>query len=116
MKTPWILAIILLFAASSSHAASANEAYILGPGAASCGLWTSDRQNATGSAAIVDASWVLGFISAYNRFVSPTGNIQMTVDRDGLFALVDQYCAAHPLASVAEATDALIDELKVRHR
>ena len=56
---PAALAVVLL---SSSALAQTYQA--IGPGGLSCGTWTADRR--MGSAdpvALVDAAWVLGFLS-----------------------------------------------------
>ena len=40
--------------------------------------------------------WVRGFISAFNTYRSPTGNVTAGTDMDGVYAWIDNYCAAHP--------------------
>ena len=59
-------------------------------------------------------SWVQGFLSAFNYYVSKSGNVLSGIDNNGIFAWIDNYCAAHPLDDIATATFAFIAELSKR--
>ena len=65
---------------------------------------------------IAQMEWVTGFISAFNYYVSRTGDVRTTNDFDGYYAWIDNYCAAHPLDTVANATVALIFRAFQPHR
>jgi hypothetical protein len=65
-------------------------------------------------AAIPVQDWVVGYLTAYNEWVAPDGNISAGTDNDGIAAWMDNYCQAHPLDNVARAARALVVELKAR--
>ena len=79
-----------------------------GPGAASCGTWSAERRQ---DSIMVEArlSWILGWLSS----ASYRGNRDLLRDRDNdsLKAWLDNYCTAHPLEYVSDATIALELEL-----
>lgn len=57
----------------------------------------------------------MGVITGFNRYgPAPGGDIARSTDVAGMFAWIDQYCAANPLESTTTATFALIEELKRR--
>ena len=57
-------------------------------------------------------AWVQGFISAFNYYGGATApDIASGTDANGVFAWIDNYCAAHPLDTIATATIALVSEL-----
>jgi len=55
--------------------------------------------------------WVSGFISAFNYYTSSSGNVSNGIDANGIMAWVDNYCAAHPLDTIATATIELVSDL-----
>ena len=60
-------------------------------------------------------AWVNGFLSAFNDYGSAAASdVANCIDANGVFAWIDNYCAAHPLDSTATATIALISELSKR--
>jgi hypothetical protein len=67
-----------------------------------------------GSHVPAQTQWVIGYISAFNVYRSPTGNLTAGTDTNGIYAWIDNYCAARPLDTIVKATDALIDELSQR--
>jgi hypothetical protein len=103
-----VLALALCFKAEAQ-----NNYMIAGWGPQSCAAWTKIQ---AGEPRDVDAprQWVLGFVSAFNAYESPTGDVTKTADTNGLFAWIDNYCAAHPLDKISTATMALISELSQR--
>ena len=105
-----VLGLALMY--GSAQAVGSEAAKMYGAGAQTCGTWTERR--ADDEAAIYE-SWVLGFLSYMNIFleqgtgglvVNITGATEQSVGTvdDGLFAWIDNYCAAHPLGMVAEAS------------
>jgi hypothetical protein len=58
--------------------------------------------------------WVLAFISAHNPYEGVTPDVMKGIDANGVFAWMDNFCAAHPLDQIATATMALITELSNR--
>jgi hypothetical protein len=63
---------------------------------------------------ITQTAWVLGFLTAFNYYQSNTGDVANGIDANGLFAWIDNYCLAHPLDRIANATIALITEVSNR--
>jgi hypothetical protein len=59
-------------------------------------------------------NWVYGFLSAFNYYGTSEGDIANGIDSNGLFAWIENYCAAHPLDTIAAATIALITDLSKR--
>jgi hypothetical protein len=100
----------------SAKAAEEPTTIVLGIGNKSCGSWTQARHS-PGSLVDVYQGWVAGFISSSNEFANNTQHIdilQHAPDAQGIWAWVDNYCTAHPLNSVAEASDSLAAELILR--
>jgi hypothetical protein len=60
------------------------------------------------------AAWVSGFLSAFDYYASESGNVGNGIDGNGILVWIDNYCAAHPLDSIATATIALVTELSQR--
>jgi hypothetical protein len=87
--------------------------HALGPGNMSCGTWAEYRRDG-GMPAIAVQDWVAGYLTAYNEWVAPDGNISGGTDNDGLAAWIDNYCQLHPLDNVAQAASALVAALKAR--
>jgi len=95
-------------------AADKSGAYtIRGPGTVSCGTWTQDRQS-RGHLAFQDSAWVSGYVTAVNNYLWRGKDIAAGIDASGLDAWVDNYCASHPLDSIANAAEALVAELHAR--
>jgi hypothetical protein len=84
---------------------------ILGAGAYPCGEWTNSR---AGNGLMTEHmfSWVLGFLTAYNRYGPGTSNVSKSFDVEGVEGLVDKYCSQHPLENLATATEGLAMELQ----
>lgn len=79
---------------------------VLGEGTNSCGQWTKGRTNRDDVARFVDGAWVAGFITAVNRFGYGPSDLSKGIDNDGINAWVDNFCAQHPLDSLAAAAQA----------
>ena len=101
----------------ASVAAAADDQYvILGAGGRPCGSWLELRSRAMPES-IVLQSWVLGYVTSVNANVlTGTGDVSRGDSPDALFAWIDNYCAAHPLDSVARAAGALLDSLLVKNK
>jgi hypothetical protein len=112
MRVFWA-AVLLCLAALPAAAMTKNGAYMVhGPGASSCGTWTKDRRENNWYS---DSGWVLGFVSAFNRFSwSVTPDVAQSTDSDGINAWVDRYCELHPTSQISDATARLVTVLTVR--
>jgi hypothetical protein len=83
---------------------------MIGAGLDSCETWTAEKGR---SAHVEYEAWVLGYISAFNRFgLKVDGDVGRTTDGRGILAWMDRYCADHPLERVYNAVVELIDELR----
>jgi hypothetical protein len=61
-------------------------------------------------------SWVLGYITSVNANVLTINkDVASGKSPDALFSWIDDYCAAHPLDSLARATSGLLDFLRSKH-
>jgi hypothetical protein len=112
---PRLLQILALSAAFvlpgwRAEAADKDGRYqMLGLGARSCGQWTADKHpsNVQDRLYFGDASWLLGYITAFNLLRWHGGNVASETDAVGMAAWVDNYCAANPTKDIATAADAL---------
>lgn len=83
------------------------------PGNDTCGDWTENRRRGDGRTQALEG-WVLGFVTGYNMYEDPKGNVAPSVSATALLAWVDQYCAANPLDSLTTAGVKLVSELRSR--
>jgi hypothetical protein len=121
-----IRVLLALLALMFCFQAEAADVMIYGRGFHSCGAWTKNQvqRPAVGTSSTINSQsdvemaaemeWVDGFISAFNIYRSTTGNVVTGTDMNGVYAWIDNYCAAHPLDKIAGATDALLKELSQR--
>jgi hypothetical protein len=98
--------------ASCCPAAPAPGPHAYGPGAVSCAVWTTDQTNPVRAAADVD--WALGYVTAYNEYVAPGGDVMGSTDYRGARAWLGAYCQAHPFDSVSAAVEAFLSSLQPR--
>jgi hypothetical protein len=102
-------AAFLLVMSSGGHARAASEYVILGAGSRPCGSWLQVRSQALPDTAVLQ-SWVLGYISSVNaNLLTSSPDVTAGASPDALFSWIDNYCAAHPLDSVARAARTLLD-------
>lgn len=85
---------------------------VLGTGNRSCGYWVEARRQTDSSSAYINSAWVHGFISAYNVFVPPGGNVAKRTNVPGREAWLDNYCSKNPLDAIAIAAAMLVQYLK----
>ena len=109
MKVSFFIAITLLVcSATEIHA----QAMIFGIGNQSCGAWTQARAaNQWGGL----AGWVGGYFTGLSEHAGPRNDVTRGIDMPGLLAWIDNYCQAHPLNSVFEASSSLAAELLRRN-
>jgi hypothetical protein len=118
-----LLSFAFVLFVTNAFAASPKEYYsVLGVGISSCAYWTSvhaDAANPEGSTMSVftssnQDSWLQGYITAYNHYVSSDGNVSGNSDFKGLEAWMTSYCQQNPLDNISTAADKLIIELRSR--
>jgi hypothetical protein len=94
------------------RADAATKAFMVhGEGAVSCGAWAADRREGHW---YPESAWILGYLTAYNRYVWKKTDIAEGTDSDGIAAWMDGYCVAHPLDTIADGAQQLIVALIAR--
>lgn len=119
-KRVWLLGLLALVLCPSD--VEAKDWMVTGVGQFSCGHWTQNMPtrspgtfaSSANMPAALDTQWVQGFLSAFNYYGNGSGNVTNGTDVNGVFAWIDNYCAAHPLDLIADATIALVSELSKR--
>jgi membrane peptidoglycan carboxypeptidase len=102
-----VLSAVFVLQGRPTEAADTALQYVtLGTGTASCGRWTEDKLAQT-TAYKQDTAWLIGFISAYNRYGWHGRNVTSETDVDGMLAWVGNYCAANPTEPISGAADYL---------
>lgn len=109
----WLGAAVLAGAALVATSVSAQPGVsfrVIGPGTASCGEWTAERQKDS-TIAVAFAVWVEGFVTA-TEIAHPiiVPGVRHT-DSAGMAAWIDNWCRVHPLEDIANASNALVHEL-----
>jgi hypothetical protein len=106
MKTIQIVLCAVLFAAASTLSLPANGGNITigGSGGESCESWAEHRPHGAYT------QWVLGFISgaAWRASSSETFDPLDGTNARGVWAWIDNYCAANPLEKIADAAVAFM--------
>ena len=95
---------------------AASTYTVIGSGTVSCGSWIESRKGSDENR-LQRQGWVSGYLSSYNMWTLPDNrgveyrDVSESVDADGIFAWIDNYCGAHPFDKLAHAVEALIYEL-----
>lgn len=109
--------LLILLVSLPSMASDSNGTYgILGRGTISCGSLVKAHNDRDQYSVIFISEWVNGYITAIN--ITTPGVIDLT---DGLDVPAREqwllkYCKEKPLDSLAQATEMLVRELKLRKR
>jgi hypothetical protein len=87
----------------------------------SCDTWLEARANRHMRGLEVDfygfAYWTDGFLTAYNYFVDPNGDIVgRRTDPEGMYAWIDQYCKGQPTVLFAVVVNQFIEYMKQQPR
>jgi hypothetical protein len=100
---------VLLLAAvlglSSATPAAADVVTTLG-GTWSCKAWTAERTARSVNAALY-GQWVLGYLSSVANWTDL--DPMKGLDTEAVWAWMDNYCRAHPLATVSKAAGAFVE-------
>lgn len=90
------------------HVTPAKAYTAAGYGLQSCGTWTAARKEPDSAAADAYEGWVMGFFSGVGwegpQNIDPLNG----TDAEGVWAWIDNYCAANPLIKIDEATAAFV--------
>ncbi len=108
------LAVLFSLSVCAASASDSTGNYMsLSHGLSSCGTWTSEH-DVNSTVAKAQNSWLMGYVTAFNRWAYNDTDITNGVDHDGLVAAVTLYCRTHPLDTVSVAAETLIGDLLVR--
>jgi hypothetical protein len=101
---------LLLSANFPARGANQTTQYVIfGAGSRPCGSWLQLRSQALPDSAVLQ-SWLLGYVTGVNaNLLSVDQDVSGGATPNALFTWVDNYCAAHPLDSLARAAGALLD-------
>jgi hypothetical protein len=95
---------------------ASNQYVILGAGSRPCGSWLRLRSDALPDSAVLQ-SWVLGYVTSVNaNLLSVDQDVTRGSSPEALFTWIDNYCAAHPLDTLARAASAMLDSLLVKNK
>ena len=110
----FLVLIVLLTACLNTSAADADGAYgIRGVGNIGCGKYVADYQeNVIGYDKLVNDAWIAGFLTATNRHVKNNAlDVGGKIDLESIRLWIFNYCNAHPLEDLHDATVKLVEEL-----
>jgi hypothetical protein len=106
---PAVLFLLATLRPPAFAASQTNQYVIFGAGSRPCGSWLQLRSQALPDSAVLQ-SWVLGYVTSVNaNLLSVNQDVTGGAAPDALFSWIDNYCAAHPLDSLARATGAMLD-------
>ena len=110
------LAVFVCALSSAATVHAGNEYVIFGAGSRPCGNWLQLRSQALPDSVILQ-SWVLGYVTSINaNLLSVSQDVSGGAAPDALYSWIDNYCASHPLDSVARATSARVDAMLVQNK
>ena len=95
------------------------QVLIVGSGGLSCGTWVTDRQR-TSYGMMLEIAWVEGYITGLNAGLpsefSNNHQVGAHLDLDGFNVWLDNYCTAHPLDHLIDATDQLYTSARSQNK
>jgi hypothetical protein len=101
-------------AGGGARAADPDGYYtIQGVGIETCEAWLGERLE-DGAIAWYKQQWVLGYLTAFNRWAHDKEDIAAGLTSEQLFEWVDNYCQLNTRQTLALATEALIWSLRDR--
>ena len=90
-----------------------QPAPVLGFGSTTCGTWVLERRDRSTNPVYARRAWITGYLAGVQAITgSPT--LLVGIDDATVDGWVDNYCAQHQFASIGDATEALIKELRPR--
>lgn len=108
--------LLFVLAFISPALAAGNQYVILGAGGRPCGNWLQLRSQALPDSEMLQ-SWVLGYVTSVNaNLLSVNQDVTGGAAPEALYDWIDNYCAAHPLDSLARAAGAMIDAMLVKNK
>lgn len=115
MRRALILAILLLLGpGTAARAADPSGFYtIQGVGIETCEAWLGERYKDS-PITWYKQQWVLGYLTAVNRWVHDGDNVSGELTSEQLFEWLDDYCQRNPRQTLSLATEALVWTLRDR--
>lgn len=105
-----------VLAVMGSSPVAAGEKLYLGAGY-TCGGWTQGKNKNDAYEQIGARAYAVGYLSGANIHSSRPDLLKPGVGSvEAYMGWIDNYCRANPLDSIADAADALMDELAKRRR
>jgi hypothetical protein len=101
-----VLACLVILGCLLGQPENASAFTLIGAGVDSCGTWTADRRHPSGSPALQDGEWVLGFLSGIGYEGAASIDPLQGVDAQAVLAWVDNYCQVNPLDKISDAAKA----------
>ena len=112
----WAALLLLVFTSVPPVHAASNQYVILGAGSRPCGSWLQLRSQALPDSDVLQ-SWLLGYVTSVNaNLLSVNQDVTGGATPDALYSWIDNYCATHPLDSLARAASAMIDAMLVKSK
>ena len=106
-----VIGALAMLAVSQAHAADEAHYKVLGgPGLVTC----ARALELTGTGSLQEEqikAWVAGFMSGYNRYVDPRGDLLGRRDPQELIDWATNYCRAHPATTIAQLADTMVQAL-----
>lgn len=114
MRGFWLGLALAAMIVGPADAMDARGKYtIYGSGQAPCSQWLRER-DIKSALAMQDQSWVVGYITAYNRWVSKKLSVVGEQEPRALHAWIDEFCKANGKETLAGAAESLILEMMNR--
>lgn len=113
MRKHFVLLLLFPLTLTLAHADAADKAgkyTVLSMGTKSCGEVVKNF-NEQGTPMQNNSIWVAGYLTAFNKHVSPTSNIAAGTDPEAWNLWIFNYCGKNPLDDLSDATSALVLEL-----
>ncbi len=109
MRITFVIALLLSVLLISG---TAWATFGFGSGNISCGQWIESKE-ADGPLHKTREQWVLGYLSAYSRWVDKS-DVVKTNDGYGATVWIDNFCQDNPFKYMSEAAEQLIYALEAR--
>ena len=110
MKTLSLIVLVLSFTFAATVTAKDKDGHYSTQGDRSCGEWVEDRKEG-GWDEVADFTWIVGYITAYNRQTPDVYQILGSTDTVSVYLWMDKYCHENPLSSLGVGMNILTLEL-----
>lgn len=110
-----VLGVVLL--SSQSTPAQNLQLRTHGFGRAPCSVWSEARANrneAIDPRVMQGHEWMSGFLSGYNLFLHPLGNVATLTGAEDVNQWLEDYCRDNPSAMFRDAVIKLVEHLRSR--